>query len=208
MAFHEFAPDRDGWATHRRESLYLNPFLEIHRVSVSSPTRPEPFEWTVCHRKAGVVIAPQTPEGGFVLIRQERVPIRRTIWEFPAGQIDHATGHDWDAIVATGLRELSEEAGYELAPGGEVVPMFHYVSSPGFTDEYCHQIWVRGAVSSGHGLKLDQNECVTEVRVFSPIELRAMVADGLICDANTLSCLARLSALTGMWDCFSLCRSF
>lgn len=199
MAFHEFMGAEEGWATHRRDPLYANPFLEIHRVNVTSPTRDEPFEWTVCHRKVGVVIAPQTPEGGFVLIRQERVPIRRTIWEFPAGQIDHATGHDWDAIVATGLRELREEAGYELAAGGEVAPMFHYVSSPGFTDEYCHQIWVRGAVPSVRGQSLDPNECVTEVRVFAPAELREMVATGQICDANTLSCLARLSALTGMW---------
>ena len=146
MSFHDAIPDRDGWNTHKRESLFVNPYLEIQRVHVSSPARPEPFEWTVCHRKAGVVIAAQTPEGGFVMIRQERVPIRRTIWEFPAGQIDEATGHTWEAIVATGLRELQEETGYELAAGGVVAPMHHYVSSPGFTDEHCHQIWVRGAV--------------------------------------------------------------
>jgi ADP-ribose pyrophosphatase len=199
MSFHDAIPDKDGWDTHQRESLFQNPYLEIQRVRVSSPTRPEPFEWTVCHRKAGVVIAAQTPEGGFIMIRQERVPIRRTIWEFPAGQIDQATGHTWEAIVATGLRELQEETGYELAEGGEVTPMHHYVSSPGFTDEHCHQIWVRGAVPGSRGMELDPNECITEVRVFSPRELRTMVAEGLICDANTLSCLARLAALTPLW---------
>lgn len=199
MPFHDAIPDREGWNTHRRESLFINPYLEIQRVQVSTPTRPVPFEWTVCHRKAGVVIAPQTPEGGFLLIRQERVPIRRTIWEFPAGQIDESTGHTWEAVVATGLRELREETGYELAPDGTVEPMHLYVSSPGFTDEHCHQIWVRGVVPGGQGLDLDPNECITEVRVFSALELRNMVAEGQICDANTLSCLARLSALTSMW---------
>jgi len=199
MSFHDAIPDRDGWNTHKRESLFVNPYLEIQRVHVSSPARPEPFEWTVCHRKAGVVIAAQTPEGGFVMIRQERVPIRRTIWEFPAGQIDEATGHTWEAIVATGLRELQEETGYELAAGGVVAPMHHYVSSPGFTDEHCHQIWVRGAVRVSGELDLDPNECITEVGVFSPQELRQMVAEGLICDANTLSCLARLAALSPFW---------
>jgi ADP-ribose pyrophosphatase len=199
MSFHDAIPEKDGWNTHTREVLFANPYVEIQRVNISSPSRREPFEWTVCHRKAGVVIAPQTPEGGFVMIRQERVPIRRTIWEFPAGQIEEATGHTWETIVATGLRELQEETGYELAPGGVVDPMHHYVSSPGFTDEHCHQIWVRGAVPSSRGMELDHNECITEVRVFTPQELRAMVADGLICDANTLSCLARLAALTPLW---------
>jgi len=199
MALHNSIPDEDGWDTHKRESLFVNPYLEILRVHVSSPSRPEPFEWTVCHRKAGVVIAAQTPEGGFVMIRQERVPIRQTIWEFPAGQIDEPTGHTWEAIVATGLRELQEETGYEMAPGGVVTPMHHYVSSPGFTDEHCHQIWVRGAVPGARGMELDHNECITEVRVFSPQELRGMVAEGTIYDANTLSCLARLAALTPLW---------
>jgi ADP-ribose pyrophosphatase len=199
MSFHDAIPDKDGWDTHQRESLFQNPYLEIQRVRVSTPTRPVPFEWTVCHRKAGVVIAAQTQDGGFVMIRQERVPIRRTIWEFPAGQIDQATGHTWEAIVATGLRELQEETGYELAAGGEVTPMHHYVSSPGFTDEHCHQIWVRGAVPGAKGMDLDPNECITEVRVFSPRELRMMVSEGSICDANTLSCLARLAALTPFW---------
>jgi ADP-ribose pyrophosphatase len=200
MSFHNAIPEKDGWSTHTRELLFANPHLEIQRVHVSSPSRPEPFEWTVCHRKAGVVIAAQTPEGGFVMIRQERVPIRRTIWEFPAGQIDEATGHTWEAVVATGLRELREETGYELGPGAVVEPMHLFVSSPGFTDEHCHQIWVRGAVPGARGMDLDHNECILEVRVFSPQELRVMVAEGRICDANTLSCLARLAALSPLWD--------
>jgi ADP-ribose pyrophosphatase len=200
MSFHDAFPDKDGWSTHERESRFANPYLEILKVQVSTPTRSQPFEWTVCHRKVGVVIAPQTPEGGFVLIRQERVPVRRTIWEFPAGQIDEATGHGWEAIVATGLRELREETGYQLAPGGSVAPMHHYVSSPGFTDEHCHQIWVRGVVRVTSELKLDPNECITEVAVFSPQQLRTMVADGRICDANTLSCLARLAAISPLWS--------
>lgn len=199
MSFHDAFPDKDGWNTHRRESLFANPYLEIQKVHVSTPSRLEPFVWTVCHRKAGVVIAPQTPEGGFVLIRQERVPIRRSIWEFPAGQIDEATGHNWEAIVATGLRELREETGYEIAPGGSVTSMHHYVSSPGFTDEHCHQIWVQGVMRVTSRLELDPNECITEVGVFTPRQLRTMVAEGLICDANTLSCLARLAALSPLW---------
>ena len=120
MAFHQFTSDRPGWETVEDTTAFANPYLEVHQVKVTSPTRSKPFSWTVCHRKGAVVVAPQTAEGEFVLVRQERVPIRATIWEFPAGQIDDATDTRRTAIRATGLRELREESGYELAPGGEV----------------------------------------------------------------------------------------
>ena len=44
--------------------------------------------------KAAVVIAPLTAEGKFVLIREERIPIRAAIWSFPAGQIDESLEPD------------------------------------------------------------------------------------------------------------------
>jgi len=199
MAFHEFIRDSDGWGTLNREPLFDNPYLTVERVRVHSPARPEPFEWTVCQRKAGVVTAAQTPEGGFVLVRQERVPVRATLWELPAGQIDEDGAHDWNAILATGLRELREEAGYEPSADAEVIPIHHFLSSPGFTDEHCYQIWIRGAVPSALGVHRDANEVITDVRVFSPNELQAMVVSGEIRDANTLCCLARLSALGALW---------
>src|SRR5688572_15641067 len=119
MRFHRFIESEPGWQTHANETLFETPYLEVHRPTVSSPTRPEPFTWTVCHRKGAVVIVPVTSDGKLLLVRQERVPIRATIWEFPAGQIDDH--EEPEAIRATGLRELREESGYELAPGGEVV---------------------------------------------------------------------------------------
>ena len=69
------------------------------------------------------------------------MPLRATIWEFPAGQIDEATEHDEKAIHATGLRELREESGYELAPGGEIQSLGHFFPSAGFTDEHSHLLF-------------------------------------------------------------------
>src|SRR5690606_29828948 len=115
MAFHSFTNDEGGWKTVGDEIAFANPYLEVHRVTVTSPSRPEPFTWTVCHRKAAVVVAAQDAGGRFIMVRQERVPIRASIWEFPAGQIDEATGQDEAAIRQTGIRELREESGYEPA---------------------------------------------------------------------------------------------
>jgi len=195
MAFHSFIQDGDGWSTLADETSFANPHVEVHVVQVTSPTRPTPFKWTVCHRKAAVVVIPQTAEGKFLLIRQERVPIRATIWEFPAGQIDEATEQDSKAIAATGVRELREESGYVLAEGGEVVPMGHYFPSCGFTDEHSHFLLMRPVVLHADGQDLDANEAITEARGFSSEELKAMIASGEIRDANTLSAFARLVAL-------------
>jgi len=195
MSFHDFIQDTDGWRTIEDETLFANRYVEVHRVSVTSPTRAEPFSWTVTHRKGAVVVVPITEEGEFILVRQERVPIRATIWEFPAGQIDQSAEHDEEAIRATGLRELREESGYELAGGGEVIPLGHFFPSCGFTDEHSHLLLARPVVRSVHGHAPDESEAITECRAFSPIEFRAMIASGEIRDANTLSAFARLVAM-------------
>lgn len=198
MRFHQLIQSGGGWETRSREVLFSNPFLEIHRVYMVSPTRPEPFVWTVCHRKAGVCVVPQTVEGRLVMIRQERVPLQCALWEFPAGQIDESTGHGLEQVIATGLRELREEAGYELVPGAEVEPLHYFHSSAGFTDEHCYMVLARGVRPSPGGMHADAGEMILEVREFSPEEVRAMVVSGEIRDANTLCSLARMAAL-GQW---------
>ena len=193
MAFHNFIRDEDGWRTQANETLFANPYLSVQRVTVTSPTRSTPFTWTVTHRKAAVVVAPVTAAGEFLLVRQERVSIRATIWEFPAGQIDdHA---EPDAIRTTGLRELREESGHELAPGGELISLGYFFPSAGFTDEHSHLLLARPVVPSPLGHDHDESEAITECRAFPPAEFRAMIARGEIRDANTLSAFARMVAL-------------
>jgi len=193
MPFHNFITHPEGWKTHDDETLFANPYLEVHRVKVSTPSRPAPFDWTVAHRKAAVVVAPMTEQGDFLLVRQERVPIRETIWEFPAGQIDD--NEEEDHIRATGLRELREESGYELAPGGEIVPLGYFFPSAGFTDEHSHLLLARPVVPSPRGTSYDAGEGILGVRAVSPVEFRTMIAQGEIRDANTLSAFARMAAM-------------
>lgn len=193
MRFHDFIRDSEGWQLVGDETLFANPYLEVHRVTISTPTRQEPFTWTVAHRKGAVVVVPITTEGKFLLVRQERVPIRATIWEFPAGQIDDTA--DADAVRATGLRELVEEAGYELAPGGELISLGLFFPSSGFTDEHSHLLLARGVVPAASGARPDEAEAITECRAFTIHELNAMVASGEVRDANTLSAFARMHAM-------------
>lgn len=193
MAFHHFIRDSDGWRTLEDDVLFANKYIEVHGVKVTSPARPEPFTWTVTHRKGAVVVAPRTADGSFVLVRQERVPIRAAIWEFPAGQIDDH--EEPEAVRATGLRELREEAGYELAPGGEMRPLGVFFPSAGFTDEHSHLLLASPVTPHAGGHEHDDSEAITGCRTFTASELRGMIASGEIRDANTLAAFARMTAL-------------
>ncbi len=193
MRFHDYIRDSAEWRLVGDETLFANPYIEIHRLTVTSPTRHEPFTWTLAHRKGAVVVVAMTGEGKFLLVRQERVAIRATIWEFPAGQIDDSESPD--AIRDTGLRELQEEAGYELALGCEVISLGLFFPSSGFTDEHSHLLLARSVVPAAAGARPDAAEAIIECRAFSPEELRAMIASGEIRDANTLAAYARLVAM-------------
>lgn len=144
-------------------------------------------------RKAAVIIAPQTAEGKFLLVRQERVPLRMDLWEMPAGQIDGQDAVDDDAVRATAERELYEETGYRLGAEGELVPLGDYFTSPGFTDEHGYFFLARG-IEYGADYTPDKSEGIIECRAFSVTELSRMIANNDIRDANTLSICARMAS--------------
>jgi ADP-ribose pyrophosphatase len=140
------------------------------------------------------VIAPLTREGKFVLIREERIPIRAAIWSMPAGQIDDSLEPNEATVREVARRELREETGYELTPGAELVSLGHYFTSPGFTDEHCYFFLARPVRKTAAGAQHDDTEAIVDCREFSADALRQMIADGEIRDANTLSIWARLVA--------------
>jgi ADP-ribose pyrophosphatase len=181
----------DGWDVASSETHFANAHLSVATEEVRTPSRSQPHRWTVVHRKAAVVIAPLTADGKLVLIRQERIPIRAAIWEVPAGQIDDPAS-DPAAIAAVALRELREETGYELGDAGELVPLGHFFSSPGFTDEHGYFFLARGvqAAPNGHA----HEESILDCRAFSASEISRMIAGNEIRDANTLSICAKLGA--------------
>ena len=186
--------DGDGWETVSSETHFKTPHLTVATDEVRTPTRSEPRKWSIIHRKPAVVIAPLTAEGKFVLIREERIPIRTAIWSFPAGQIDESLEPDDAAVRAVAERELREETGYELAHGAELISLGYFFTSPGLTDEHCYLFLARPVQKSAAGSKHDEGEAIVDCREFSADVLRQMIADGEVRDSNTLSLWARLVA--------------
>jgi ADP-ribose pyrophosphatase len=184
----------DDWQILEINSLFRNPYLEVFQERVILPGEVRIREWTVVRRKQAVVIAPVTEEGKFVLIHQARIPVRKMLWEFPAGQIDDSFQPGVEMIREAALRELTEETGYSLSTGGELTYLGHYYSSQGFCDETPHLFLARPVQVSGLGRRPDDSESIVECREFSLEDLSSMIADSVIQDANTLAMFARLSA--------------
>ena len=198
-----------NWETISSERHFANAHLEVVTDHVRTPSRSQPRTWTIVHRKAAVIVAPMTGDGRIVLIRQERIPIREAIWEMPSGQIDTVTGVGLSAVALAkaddrgrpsetmeqvALRELREEAHYELAKDGELVPLGYYFSSPGFTDERGHFFLARPVQPCKEGPARDEEESILDCREFTAEEIRQMIAENEIRDANTLGICATLAA--------------
>ena len=183
-----------GWEIISTKSCFKNKNLEIVEEEIRTPAKPEPRSWTVARRKRAVVVAAVTADGGLILIRQERIPVRAAIWEVPAGQIDDESDSDPDDIAAIALKELREETGYELAEGGDLVPLGDYFTSPGFTNERGYCFLARPVRECAEGHSREEGESILDCRAFSPDEIRDMIARHEIRDANTLAICARLLA--------------
>jgi 8-oxo-dGTP pyrophosphatase MutT (NUDIX family) len=181
---------QDSWETVSSEPHFANAHLQVVTDHVRTPSRSLPRTWTIVHRKAAVIIAPVTRDGRIVLIRQERIPIRAAIWEMPSGQIDGPV-HETAEQVA--LRELREEAGYQLAKDGQLIALGYYFTSPGFTDERGHFFLARPVEPCSNYVR-DESESILDCHAFTVHEIRGMIAENEIRDANTLSLWARLSA--------------
>ena len=191
---HYNCPMKGGkWKTISSDRKFADRNLEVATDRVQTPARPDVRAWTIAHRKPAVVVAPMTRDGKIVLIRQERIPIRQAIWEMPSGQIDDHNA-DPENIKEVALRELREESGYELAKDGRLIPLGHYFSSPGFTDERGYFFLARPVQPCEEPPDQDEGESILDCREFTVKEIHRMIADNEIRDANTLSISATLAA--------------
>jgi len=181
------------WETTSSERHFANAHVDVVTDQVRTPSRSQPRPWTIVHRKAAVVVASMTRDGKIVLIRQERIPIRQAIWETVSGQVDDHNA-DQREIKNVALRELREEAGYELAEDGELISLGHYFSSPGFTDERGYFFLARPVQRCEDGPARDEEESILDCREFTVEQIRRMIAKNEIRDANTLGICAMLSA--------------
>jgi ADP-ribose diphosphatase len=125
-----------------------------------------------------VLVVPVLPDGRLVVERQFRYPLQRVFVEFPAGKLDPG-----ESALATGIRELQEEAGYAARNWtylGVIHPLLSYSTEA---------IEIYLAEGLDHvGAKLDDGEFL-EVGSMSVEEMLAAVDRGEVTDAKTVTAL-------------------
>src|SRR5436305_10737201 len=84
-------------------------------------------------RQAASVILLRGGGDGLEILLVERNPAARFMggaWVFPGGAVDRDEGEGEAALRTAALRELSEEAGIELAGPGDLVPFSRWITPP------------------------------------------------------------------------------
>ena len=158
--------------SHRE--VYDGKIVKLHVDVIRQESGDSAFREVVLH-PGGVAAVPVLDDGRIVIIRQFRYPLRKYIWEIPAGKLD--SGQTPRDTIA---RELEEEIGYSARKLTEICSFY---SSPGFCDEIIHLFVARGLVPCDR--RLETGEYITpEARTLD--ECLRMVASGEMMDGKSV----------------------
>jgi ADP-ribose pyrophosphatase len=133
-------------------------------------------QYEVVRHPGAVVIVPVRDDGSILLIRNDRVAVGETLWEFPAGKLEPG-----EAPALAAARELEEETGYRAAA---LEPIGTFYTSPGFASERMHAYAARGLTHVGQ--RLEPGELIEVVKVGGDAMLE-MIDSGEIRDGKTLA---------------------
>ena len=129
------------------------------------------------------LIVPVHGDGRLQLVEQFRYPVGARFWEFPQGA--------WEAEDASNAdmarRELREETGLVA---GRVERIGHLYEAYGFCDQALH-VFLATDLSQGEA-KRDAEELDMRTECFDLAAVKAMIAEGKIKDAPSISAMGLL----------------
>ncbi len=164
-------PERLG-----HERVFDGRVFDVDRDRVRMPNGREVTLDVVRHPRS-VVLLPVPEPGHVILIRQYRYPVKRWLWELPAGSVD--PGEDPEGAAR---RECHEEIGQ--VPD-TIVRLSALYPTPGYCDEEMYFFRVSGLSEPSEAAALDEDEDI-EPRVFTLRDARDMVRRGEIVDMKTV----------------------
>ena len=148
----------------------------IFTVTRDRAVDPDGFEIEraiVRHRGSAVMMAVDGKKR-ILLVRQYRLPVRKFLWELPAGTVDPG-----EQPLQTARRELVEETGYRARKWTKLAEFY---PSPGFLSEKM-TIYLATGLTAGEARPMDDERIVT--RWFTAKEIDEMIRSGKIMDAKT-----------------------
>lgn len=130
------------------------------------------------HDRAVAVVAVDEADR-VVLIEQYRHPLRRRLWELPAGLMDV----DGEHPRVCAARELAEETGLAAAEWSVLIDS---AASPGFTDESVRVYLARGLTDVGRPGEVEHEEADLRVVRVPLAEAVQAVFDGAIVNSSAV----------------------
>ncbi|HAL55849.1 MAG TPA: NUDIX hydrolase [Bacteroidetes bacterium] len=132
----------------------------------------------VAEHPGGAVTVPLLANGDVLLIRQFRYPIKKHLYELPAGKLDPS--EDPPACAA---RELEEETGFIA---GSLRKLAAIYTSPGFCTEQLHIFLATDLIRSEKGQRLEEGELGLTVESMPLKRAVEMIEEGEIVDGKTI----------------------
>jgi hypothetical protein len=139
----------------------------------------------VVERADFAVVAPWQ-DGCLILVEQYRYPVGERMWEFPMGMWEHAPGTD-PAVLAAG--ELREETGLIA---GSMVHAGEIFQGPGYCTQRGHIFLATDLTQGDMAREASEQDMIC--RSFTLAAFEAMIRDGTLREAMTLSAFALLRA--------------
>jgi len=174
---------KNSWICDSESSIVKTPVMEIFSREYHSSEDDRKHTFYVLKSKNWCNVIPITEDGRIVLVKQYRVGIDTHTLEFPGGVAD-----EQDATPeVSAMRELAEETGYELEPGGKCVSIGSSFTNPAILNNL-HDAFIAGPVKKIREPELDEGEMIETVLVRIE-EIPEYVKKGLIKHSLMLSSL-------------------
>jgi ADP-ribose pyrophosphatase len=163
------------------ETVYEGRVISLRRDTVAMPGGGSSVREVVHHPGAVAVVALDDQER-VVLLRQYRHPVRRHLWELPAGLRDE----DGEPPLETAKRELAEEA---LLAAGRWSLLVSVANSPGFSDELVHIYLAEdlSTVDRPEGFLVEHEEADMTLERVPLADAVQRVFDGDICNSSAVA---------------------
>ncbi len=161
----------------RSEKKYSGKIFDLIVDEIEYPSGNRSVREVAAH-PGGAVIVPLFPDNNIILVRQFRYPIRRYIFELPAGKLNPGE----DPLVCA-HRELGEETGYAA---GHMQLLTAIYTTPGFCDERLHIYLATELKQTARGQQLEEGEAGLTLEIAPLRRAIEMIERQEIVDGKTI----------------------
>ena len=163
----------------KRELVKKGAIIDYYQDTVLVPNGNE-VKWDIIDHKGAAAVVAVREDGKLLMVRQYRYALGRETIELPAGGLN---GREEPTKLAA-IRELQEETGY-------IREDMEFLTSIYTTVAFCNEkidIYLARNLKTRGEQHLDEDEFI-DVEAVSVEDLTAMILDGTIMDAKTVSAI-------------------